>query len=72
MSRPKAEQVVHAAHVALRLPSTERSAPLAVLAADWALFDALDQQIHDATTELAALLPKTLPVSCSAFPESAY
>ena len=59
MSRPKAEQVVRAAHVALRLPGTERHAPLVVLAADWALFEALDQQIHDATTRLAALLPKT-------------
>jgi len=30
MSRPKAEQVVRAAHVALRLPGTERHAPLVV------------------------------------------
>ena len=59
MTRPKAEQVVRAAHAALRLPSTERRAPLVVLAADWALFEALDQQIRDATTQLAALLPKT-------------
>jgi transposase len=59
MTRPKAEQIVQAAHIALRLPSTERHAPLVVLAADWALFEALDQQIHDATAELAALLPKT-------------
>jgi transposase len=59
MSRPKAEQVVQAAHIALRLPSAERHAPLVVLAADWALFEALDQQIDDATTRLAALLPKT-------------
>jgi transposase len=41
------------------LPATERRAPLVVLAADWALFEALDQQIHDATATLAALLPKT-------------
>jgi transposase len=59
MTRPKAEQVVRAAQVALRLPSTERRAPLVVLAADWALFEALDQQIRDATAELAVLLPKT-------------
>ena len=59
LSRPKAEQVMQAAQVALRLPGTERRAPLVVLAADWALFEALDQQIQDATTELAALLPKT-------------
>jgi transposase len=59
MTRPKAEQIVQAAQVALRLPSTERRAPLGVLAADWTLFEALDQQIHDATTTLAALLPKT-------------
>ena len=42
MSRPKAEQVVQAAHVALRLPSSERRAPLVVLAADWTLFEILD------------------------------
>lgn len=44
---------------ALRLPATERRAPLVVLAADWALFEALDHQIHDATAVLAELLPKT-------------
>jgi transposase len=59
MTHPKAEQVVRAAHVALRLPSIERPAPLVVLAADWALFEALDQQIREATAELAELLPKT-------------
>ena len=59
MTRPKAEQVVAAAHVALRLPANERRAPLVVLAADWALFETLDQQIHDATAALAELLPKT-------------
>jgi transposase len=59
MTRPKAEQVVAAAHVALRLPANERRAPLVVLAADWAIFETLDQQIQDATTTLAELLPKT-------------
>ena len=59
MTRPKAEQVVAAAHVALRLPATERRTPLVVLAADLALFEALDHQIHDATTALTVLLPKT-------------
>jgi transposase len=59
MSRPKAAQVVQAAQQALRLPGAERPAPLVVLAADWALFEALDQQIEDATTQLAALLPDT-------------
>jgi hypothetical protein len=59
MTRPKAQQIVQAAQVALRLSSAERRAPLAVLAADWDLFEALEQQICDATTELAALLPKT-------------
>jgi transposase len=59
MSRPKAEQVVQAACVALRLPTSERRAPLVVLAADWALFETFDQQIHDATATLSALLPKT-------------
>lgn len=59
MTRPKAEQVVAAAQVALRLPVTERRAPLVVLASDWALFEALDQQIHDATAVLTDLLPKT-------------
>lgn len=59
MTRPKAEQVVAAAQVALRLPATERRTPLVVLAADWALFEALDQRIHDATAALADLLPKT-------------
>jgi len=71
MSRPKAAQVVQAAQQALRLPGAERPAPLVVLAADWALFEALDQQIQDATTQLAALLPDTPPASCSAFPVSA-
>ena len=59
MTRPKAQQIVQAAHVALRLFSTERRAPLAVLAADWALFEALDAQICEATAQLAALLPNT-------------
>ena len=59
LSRPKAEQIVQAAQQALRLPGAERPAPLVVLAADWALFEALDQQIQDATTQLAALLPDT-------------
>jgi transposase len=59
MSRPKAAQVVQAARLALRLPGPERPALLVVLAADWALFEALDKQIQDATTQLAALLPDT-------------
>jgi transposase len=59
MSRPKAEQVVQAARTALQLPSSERGALLAVLAADWALFEALDAEIGEATAHLAALLPKT-------------
>ena len=59
MSRPKAAQVVQAAQQALRLPGPERPALLVVLAADWALFEALDRQIQDATTQLAALLPDT-------------
>jgi hypothetical protein len=42
MKRPKAEQVVAAAQVTLRLPVTERRSPLVVLAADWALLEALD------------------------------
>jgi hypothetical protein len=46
---------------------------LVVLAAEGTLFEALDQQVHDATAaELAALLPETLPVSYSAFPVSVY
>ncbi len=49
MSRPKAAQVVQAAQQALRLPGPERPALLVVLAADWALFEALDRQIQDAT-----------------------
>lgn len=48
MTRPKAEQVVHTAQQALRLPNPERSAPLTVLAADWALFEALDEQVRHA------------------------
>ncbi len=59
MSRPKAELVVHAAQQALRLPCAERSAPLTVLAADWSLFEAIDQQIQHATDILTALLPDT-------------
>src|ERR1700740_2609881 len=49
MSRPKARQVVQAAQLALRLPGAERPAPLVVLAADWALVEALDPQSHEAT-----------------------
>ncbi len=48
-----------AAQVALRLPATERRAPLVVLAADWALFETIDQQIHDATITLSGLLATT-------------
>src|SRR5271168_6197 len=59
MSRPKAAQVVQAAQQALRLPGAERPAPLVVLAADWALFATLDQQIQHATESLTALLPQT-------------
>jgi transposase len=59
MTRPKAEQVVAAAQVALRLPATERHTPLVVLAADWALFEALEHQIQDATAALTELLPTT-------------
>jgi len=51
--------VVHAAQQALRLPCAERSAPLTVLAADWSLFEAIDQQIQHATDILTALLPDT-------------
>lgn len=59
MWRSKAEQVVQAAQQALRLPPTERIAPLTVLVADWALFESLNQQIQHATNQLAALLPDT-------------
>ena len=59
LSRPKAERVVQAAQQALRLPGAERTAPLRVLTADWALFATLDQQIQHATESLTALLPQT-------------
>ena len=59
LSRPKAERVVQAAQQALRLPGAERTAPLSVLTADWALFATLDQQIQHATESLTALLPQT-------------
>jgi hypothetical protein len=61
MSRPKAAQVVQAAQQALRLPGPERPALLVVLAADWALFEALDKQIQDATTQLAVLVSACSP-----------
>jgi transposase len=72
MSRPKAEQVVRAAHVALRLPSTERSAPLAVLAADWALLKPSTSRSTTPPPNWRRCCPRPPPVSCSAFPESVY
>ena len=59
ISRPKAAQVVEAAHVALRLPAAERAVLGAVLAADVGLLATLDDELTRAETALADILPAT-------------
>ena len=56
---PKAEQLLEAARVALRLPAAERAPVAALLAADVALLDALDREINRAEASLAGVLAST-------------
>lgn len=59
LRRPKAEQLLEAARVALRLPVAERAPVAALLAADVALLDALDLEIDRAEAALAEVLAST-------------
>jgi transposase len=59
LRRPKAEQLLEAAGVALRLPAAERAPIAALLAADVALLDAIDQEIGRAEASLAEVLAST-------------
>jgi transposase len=59
LRRPKAEQLLEAARVALRLPASERAPVAALLAADVALLDALDTEIDRAEAALAGVLGET-------------
>lgn len=59
LRRPKAEQLLAAAQVALRLPDAERAPLAALLAADVALLDALDLEISRAEAALAEVLAST-------------
>jgi transposase len=59
LQRRKAEQLLEAAKVALRLPAAERAPIAALLAADVALLDALDTEIRRAEEALAAVLDST-------------
>ena len=59
LRRPKADQLLEAARVALRLPAAERVPVAALLAADVALLDALDVEIERAEAALAEVLAAT-------------
>lgn len=59
LRRPKAEQLLDAARVALRLPLPERQPIAELLSADVALLDAIDAEIVRAETALAQVLPST-------------
>lgn len=59
LRRPKAEQLLAAARVALRLPAGERAPVAALLAADIALLDAIDSEIDRAEAALAGVLAST-------------
>jgi transposase len=59
LQRRKAEQLVEAATVALRLPSAERAPIAALLAADVALLDAVGREIRRAEEALAEVLART-------------
>ena len=59
MRRAKAEQIVTAARVALRLPTAERTALGRVLAADVALLARVEAQIRAAEAELADVIDAT-------------
>lgn len=59
LRRPKAQQLLEAAKVALRLPAAERGPVQALLAADVALLNAVDTEILRAEEALAAVLQAT-------------
>ena len=59
LQRRKADQLVEAATVALRLPTAERAPIAALLAADVALLDAVDGEIRRAEEALAEVLART-------------
>jgi transposase len=59
LRRPKAEQVLEVARVALRLPAADRGPIAALLAADVALLDALDDEIGRAEAALSDVLAST-------------
>jgi transposase len=59
LRRAKAGQLMEAAAVALRLPPAERAPLAALLAADMALLDAVDDEIHRADEALAEVLEAT-------------
>lgn len=59
LRRPKAQQLLDAARVALRLPPAERAPIAALLAGDVALLDALDLEIYRAESALAGVLAGT-------------
>lgn len=59
LRRPKAEQLIDTARVALRLPAAERAPLAALLAADVVLLNALDAEIDRAEAALTSVLPST-------------
>lgn len=59
LQRCKAEQLHQAAADALRLPAAERACRAAVLAADLAVLDLLNNQIDQAKQHLTTVLPNT-------------
>ena len=59
LRRAKAEQLIDAARVALRLPVAERIPVAALLSADVALLEAIDNEIRHAEDELAGVLDST-------------
>jgi transposase len=59
LQRAKAHQLLEASRAALRLPTAERTPVAALLAADVALLDALDEEILRAESSLAEVLAST-------------
>lgn len=59
LRRAKADQLIAAAKVALRLPVAERIPIAALLSADVALLEAIDNEIRHADDELAGVLDST-------------
>lgn len=59
LQRGKAAQLIDASKVALRLPAAERAPVAALLRADVALLEALDEEIRHAEDELGSVLDAT-------------